>query len=118
MKRNFVWLLAAGLFTHVSGTAQDFDGKKVAAALTRKDIPPAPRLADGHPDLGNDNGSWEPPGLGDMAGTGGGFAGTIQAFVPNDLLAYYVNAMNAIFGPASCNELMIRPLGAALLDIA
>jgi galactokinase len=48
---------------------------------------------------------------------GGGFAGTIQAFVPNDLLAAYVAAMNAIFGPSSCNELMIRPLGGALLDI-
>ncbi len=58
--------------------ADDFDGKAVAAALTRKDLKPAPRLADGHPDLGNSKGSWEPPGVGDMAGTHGGFAGTAQ----------------------------------------
>src|SRR5579883_2734079 len=58
--------------------AEDFDGKQVAAALARRNIAPAPRLPDGHPDLGNDKGSWEPPGIGDMAGTGGGFAGTAQ----------------------------------------
>jgi hypothetical protein len=61
-----------------SAGAQDFDGKKVATALTRKNIPLAPRFADGHPDLGNAAGSWEPPGVGDMAGTGRGFAGTAQ----------------------------------------
>ena len=61
-----------------TGWADDFDGKQVAAALKRKDIGPAPRMADGHPDLGNSKGSWEPPGIGDMAGTGGGFAGSAQ----------------------------------------
>src|SRR5882757_7260984 len=60
------------------GMADDFDGKAVAAALARKDLRPAPRLADGHPDLGNASGSWDPPGVGDMAGTRGGFAGTAQ----------------------------------------
>jgi len=48
---------------------------------------------------------------------GGGFAGTIQAFVPNDFLARYVREMNAIFGPASCHELMIRPVGAVRMEI-
>jgi galactokinase len=48
---------------------------------------------------------------------GGGFAGTIQAFVPNDLLAAYVAKMNAIFGAAACTELMIRPAGAIQLQI-
>ena len=71
-------VMGALLNMPVPGTAQDFDGKKVAAALTRKNIPPAPRLPDGHPDLGNARGSWEPPGVGDMAGSGGGFAGTAQ----------------------------------------
>jgi hypothetical protein len=56
----------------------DFDGKQVAAALTRNNIAPAPRLGDGHPDLGNATGSWVPPGVGDMAGTHGGFAGSAQ----------------------------------------
>ena len=69
----------AGLFGAVlESRADDFDGKQVAAALKRKDIARAPRLPDGHPDLGNSKGSWEPPGIGDMAGTGGGFAGTAQ----------------------------------------
>jgi galactokinase len=48
---------------------------------------------------------------------GGGFAGTIQAFVPNDLLPGYVAEMNAIFGPNACTELMIRPTGAVRLEI-
>jgi galactokinase len=48
---------------------------------------------------------------------GGGFAGTIQAFVPNNLLEKYVHEMNAIFGNTACTELMIRPLGAGLLPI-
>jgi len=70
--------LAAFSWTVVPGTAQDFDGREIAAALAKKDIPPAPRLADGHPDLGNSKGSWIPPGVGDMAGTGGGNAGTAK----------------------------------------
>jgi hypothetical protein len=56
--------------------ADDFDGKAVAAAMARKDLKPAPRLPDGHPDLGNSKGSWDPPGVGDMSGHRGGFAGT------------------------------------------
>src|SRR5665213_2568774 len=71
-------ILGALLWVTAPGAAQDFDGKKVAVALTQKNIPPVQRLPDGHPDLGNDKGSWEPPGVGDMAGTGGGFAGTAQ----------------------------------------
>jgi len=70
--------LAALSWTVVPGTAQDFDGSQIAAALAKKDIPPAPRLADGHPDLGNWKGSWIPPGVGDMAGTGGGNAGSAK----------------------------------------
>ncbi len=33
---------------------------------------------------------------------GGGFAGTIQAFVPNEILEDYKNAMESIFGEGSC----------------
>jgi galactokinase len=43
---------------------------------------------------------------------GGGFAGTIQAFVPDDLKSRYVSGMNDIFGEGSCLELHIRPEGA------
>ena len=65
-----------GTFLRIAG--QDFDGRQVASALAQKDVPPAPRLADGHPDLGNAKGSWVPPGVGDMSGTGGGFSGTAK----------------------------------------
>jgi len=48
---------------------------------------------------------------------GGGFAGTIQAFVPQDLLGEYVDHLQAIFGEDSCHQLMIRPVGATRLDV-
>jgi galactokinase len=47
----------------------------------------------------------------------GGFAGTIQAFVPNDLLKNYVGEMNRIFDAGSCHVLMIRQVGATRLQI-
>ena len=43
---------------------------------------------------------------------GGGFAGTIQAFVPNDLVEAYAAAIDACFGPGSCHVLSIRNYGA------
>lgn len=42
---------------------------------------------------------------------GGGFAGTIQAFVPNELLNSFLNTMRAAFSEDSCFVLNIRPLG-------
>lgn len=42
---------------------------------------------------------------------GGGFAGTMQAFVPNELLSTYKNAVESVFGENSCYVLLIRPLG-------
>lgn len=42
---------------------------------------------------------------------GGGFAGTIQAFVPNELLDTYKSEMENIFGEGSCYVLNIRPVG-------
>lgn len=44
---------------------------------------------------------------------GGGFAGTIQAFVPNDILDEYKAKMESIFGKGSCYVLIIRPVGGA-----
>ena len=43
---------------------------------------------------------------------GGGFAGTIQAFVPFDLLDAYLAVQRAIFGAGACHELSIRSNGA------
>ena len=42
---------------------------------------------------------------------GGGFAGTILAFVPNDLVEKYASAMNAVFGENATTVLSIRPEG-------
>ncbi len=42
---------------------------------------------------------------------GGGFAGTIQAFVPNEILDTYKTEMEKIFGEGSCYVLIIRPVG-------
>lgn len=42
---------------------------------------------------------------------GGGFAGTIQAFVPNAKVDEYISKMNEIFGENSCYILSVRNLG-------
>ena len=42
---------------------------------------------------------------------GGGFAGTIQAFVAGNTLEQYVAAMDAIFGEGSAQVMQIRPVG-------
>ena len=46
---------------------------------------------------------------------GGGFAGTIQAFVPNDLLENYTYNMCRLFGEDACYVLSVRPLGGVKL---
>jgi galactokinase len=46
---------------------------------------------------------------------GGGFAGTILAFVPADLLEEYRRRMEAAFGPLSCTTVDIRPEGAVVM---
>ena len=42
---------------------------------------------------------------------GGGFAGTIQAFVPMDILDEYKNMIESVFGEGNCYILNIRPIG-------
>ncbi|MBE6759690.1 MAG: galactokinase [Ruminococcaceae bacterium] len=42
---------------------------------------------------------------------GGGFAGTIQAFVPLDMAGIYEKEMERIFGENACMRLRIRPAG-------
>lgn len=46
---------------------------------------------------------------------GGGFAGTIQAWVPNEELAGFKNGMEALLGEGSCHILRIRPVGGVRL---
>ena len=43
---------------------------------------------------------------------GGGFAGTIQAYIPKHALDSYRSLMDGVFGPGSVTELRIRPVGA------
>ena len=50
-------------------------------------------------------------GTGAVRVHGGGFAGTIQAFVPLELADRYTEEMNRIFGDGSCQKLRIRPVG-------
>ena len=46
---------------------------------------------------------------------GGGFAGTIQAFVPNDKLADFKAGMEAVLGEGKCHVLRIRPQGGCVV---
>ncbi len=46
---------------------------------------------------------------------GGGFAGTVQAFVPTDLVEVFISTMDAAFGAGATSDLKIRPIGAARL---
>ena len=46
---------------------------------------------------------------------GGGFAGTIQAFVPADKLDTFKTRMEALLGPGSCHVLRIRPQGGCVV---
>ena len=42
---------------------------------------------------------------------GGGFAGTVQAFVPDAQVAHFVEEMERVLGEGSCHLLKIRPMG-------
>ncbi len=73
---------------HATGSAEQ--GVTLALALSE-------RLLRGH-------GAWRVHG--------GGFAGTIQAFVPRALLHDYVDELSRVFGPRACTVLHIRQPGA------
>ena len=46
---------------------------------------------------------------------GGGFAGTIQAWVPEDYLTVFQNGIEELFGPGKCHVLHIRPQGGCVV---
>ena len=46
---------------------------------------------------------------------GGGFAGTIQAFVPNDRLEHFRSTMENLLGSGMCHVLRIRPVGGCVV---
>ncbi len=47
---------------------------------------------------------------------GGGFAGTIQAYVPTDMVETYRNAMEAVFGSGCCYVLSFRSSGLTAVE--
>ena len=57
-------------------------------------------------------------GVGAQRVHGGGFAGTIQAYVPLDRLDAYIAMIEGAFGEGSCTPLMIRPEGAVMMPLA
>ncbi|WP_430972102.1 galactokinase [Sunxiuqinia rutila] len=48
---------------------------------------------------------------------GGGFGGTIQAFVPQEKLDEYVKTLEHVYGEGKCHKLFIRAKGSIKLDI-
>ena len=54
-------------------------------------------------------------GTGAIRVHGGGFAGTIQAFVPNERLNHFKTGMEALLGPGKCHVLHIRPQGGCVV---
>lgn len=48
---------------------------------------------------------------------GGGFGGTIQAFVPQDVLGEYVKTLEHVYGKGSCHKLFIRAKGAGKVNL-
>ena len=48
---------------------------------------------------------------------GGGFAGTVQAFVPYDILDSFVAGIDAALGQGACHVLSIRPHGGVEMEV-
>ena len=48
---------------------------------------------------------------------GGGFAGTVQAFVPFDMLEDFVKGMDGVLGEGACHVLSIRPQGGVEMEV-
>ena len=54
-------------------------------------------------------------GTGAIRVHGGGFAGTVQAFVPNEKLAAFKAGMEQLLGEGKCHVLHIRPAGGCVV---
>ncbi len=48
---------------------------------------------------------------------GGGFGGTIQAFVPQEKIDEYVSTLEHVYGKGKCHKLFIRAKGSVKLDL-
>ena len=47
---------------------------------------------------------------------GGGFAGTIQVFMPNELLKDYIRLIEGVFGKGGVTRINVRPIGAVFIN--
>jgi len=56
-------------------------------------------------------------GLGAYRVHGGGFAGTVQAFVPFDILESFRAGIDAVLGEGACHVLSIRPQGGVEMEV-
>ena len=48
---------------------------------------------------------------------GGGFAGTVQAFVPFEILESFRAGIDAVLGQGACHVLSIRPQGGVEMEV-
>ena len=48
---------------------------------------------------------------------GGGFAGTVQAFVPFEILEEFRKGIDGILGEGACHVLSIRPQGGVEMEV-
>ena len=48
---------------------------------------------------------------------GGGFAGTVQAFVPFEILDRFQTGIDAVLGQGACHVLSIRPQGGVEMEV-
>jgi len=88
---NSSWRLAQNIFS--STNIQD---QGLAVALTMSE------------NILKDEGAWRVHG--------GGFAGTIQAFVPRDMVEDFITKMETVFGQGACHQLLIRSVGTTYLN--
>ena len=91
-------------FSAMVSSALNLQNTWSAAAPQQQAIPVA--LAVGRELLG---------GSGAIRVHGGGFAGTIQAFVPNEKLETFRRGMEELLGPGMCHILHIRPQGGCVV---
>ncbi len=75
------------------------------AAVQQQDISLALALAQR---VLNESGAWRVHG--------GGFGGTTQNFVPEELVGEFTKTMESVFGKGSCHILSIRPIGGICLS--
>lgn len=89
--------------TIASGNSSYMYNQNIYSSSAPLQQPVALALALSHIILGDAGGAWRVHG--------GGFAGTIQAFVPENKIQEYKEKMEALFGEGSCYILSIRKFG-------